>query len=146
MSFCKNCGTNIGNANFCPSCGQAANDTTAQSFSATQEAQPPQRSQYYYELQEYSGKSTAVLVWGILSIVCCMGIGLIFEIITLVSVGKLERMPNYSNLLTSPEDIATFRAAKARQTVGTILAAIALIITAILMLILFIEFGILMVI
>lgn len=93
-------------------------------------------SQHYSELKLYSSRATALLVFGILSIVCCMGIGLVFEIIAIVISSKMPKAIEYGEQLTNPEEIAMLNSAKARHKTGATLASIALLITGILLFVL----------
>ena len=131
MAFCKNCGTNIGDAKFCPSCGQCASEASTTPASNTQS------SPYRSELQLYSEQSTKMLVFGILSLVFCMGIGLIFEIIALVIATKIKNGFAHAESLTNPDEISTYNAAKSRHKTGATLAATALCITSVLLFVLF---------
>ena len=78
MSYCKNCGADVGENKFCANCGTAVTETvTGVSTTPTNTY-----SDYYAQICEYARNATSILVFGILSLVCCMGIGLIFEINT----------------------------------------------------------------
>ena len=133
MSYCKNCGHDIGDANFCPSCGKAAIEipqpqTTSNVF-----------SNYYPELSEYLSLSTKLYVFGILSLIFCMSIGLIFEIICIVVSAKIKKMFEHGDKLTNPIEIAMYNKAKSRHKTGAILFCIAFLITSILLFILFMS-------
>ena len=75
---------------------------------------------------------------GILSLICCMGIGLIFEIIAIVISTKIKKPFEHGDALTNPVEIAMLNTAKSRHKVGATLASIALVITGILLFILII--------
>ena len=130
MSYCKYCGTNVENSNFCPTCGHATAEPT----------QPTMRndgfSEHYPTICEYSSNATKMLIFGILSLVFCMGIGLIFEIICIVIGNKLKKIADYSDKLTNPTEIEMYNAAKSRHKTGVTLSAIAIIITGILLFVL----------
>ena len=140
MSFCRNCGYDVGDAKFCPSCGtstsgtETAADTAATTTTATVGGG---FSEYYPELSLYHSRATKILVFGILSIIFCMGIGLIFEIITIILSAKIKNVFPHGDKLTNPIEIAMYNTASSRHRVGSILSAIALLITAVLLYILF---------
>lgn len=137
MSFCRNCGADVGDAKFCHACGQA---TTATEASQPQYAQPPKtangHSEYYPSLCEYSSNATKLFVFGLLSIICCMGIGLIFEIIAIVISSKIKKVYEHGDKLTNPEEIAMYNSAVSRHKTGSVLACIALSITGVLLFVL----------
>lgn len=135
MSFCPNCGNNVGESNFCPSCGTAIKP---ESEAVKQAPAAPLLnnngfSPYYPELQQYASRATQMLVFGILSIVFCLGIGLIFEIIALIISAKIGKPFAHADELTNPVEIAMYNKARSRHKIGATLASIALIITGILL-------------
>lgn len=137
MSFCKNCGTNIGEANFCPACGQATTETAQPQNSNTG------FSEYYPELCEYSSRATKIFVFGILSLIFCMGIGIVFEIICLALSFKIKKPFEHRDKLITPAEIAMCDKAISRHKSGAIMSSIAVIITGILLFVLFMSLMIL---
>ena len=141
MSYCKNCGTNIGDNKFCQNCGQPSVEST------TATATPPQTptdaptnngfSAYYPELCTYSSNATKMFVFGILSLIFCMGIGIIFEIIAITISIKIKKPFEHGDKLTNPVEIAMYNTARSRHKAGATMASIALIITGILLFVLF---------
>ena len=121
MSFCKNCGTNIGNNKFCANCGTPSNI-------ASYAPSPSNRhSAYYHDICDYSRAAKSVFVFGLLSLIFCMGIGLIFQIICFI---KIPRLSKYDTLLIKgiksalPEEIETLKAAKKSASSGTTMCLI----------------------
>ena len=135
MSYCKNCGADVGENKFCANCGTAVTETvTGVSTTPTNTY-----SDYYGQICEYARNATSILVFGILSLVCSMGIGLIFEIICIAKSNKANKQLAILNgdlNLTNPVEIDTLQSAKRKHKTGSILASIALIITGILLFIL----------
>lgn len=134
MSYCKNCGTNIGESKFCSNCGQAAAETVQPTITKNG------FSEYYPKLCEYSSNATKIFVFGILSLIFCMGIGIIFEIISIVISVKINKPFEHGDKLTNPVEIAMYNTARSRHKAGAIMSSIALVITGILLLILFFSF------
>ena len=131
--FCKNCGADVGNNKFCANCGTAVVETapSANAFNGY--------SSYYPQICEYERKAISIFTFGILSIIFCMGIGLIFEIINIVLSSKIKQFqPLLANDLpiTNPVEIAKLQNAKGKHKVGAILTSIALIITGTLLFVL----------
>ena len=139
MSYCKNCGTNIGESKFCSNCGQPSAETTI--TTATPTTSPTATSNvfsaYYPELCAYSSNATKMFVFGILSLIFCMGIGIIFEIINIVISVKIKKPFEHGDKLTNPVEIAMYNTARSRHKAGAIMSSIALVITGILLFILF---------
>ena len=126
--FCKNCGTEIGESKFCPNCGAAssANNNVASTHST-----------YYHEICDYSRDVNGLFVLGLLSLIFCMGIGLIFEIIFLVKSIQTKKyqalfdkdfaLPDY------PDEWEMLKSAQAKAKSGAIMYAIAAAITFLLL-------------
>lgn len=130
MSFCKNCGADVGENKFCAKCGTAVADTTPNVTTSNG------FSDYYYQICEYERSAGSFFVFGILSIIFCMGIGVIFEIICVVKSIKIKQFQALmvNDLpITNPVEIEKLQNARKKHKVGTILAAIALIITGVLL-------------
>ena len=142
MSYCKNCGTNIGDSKFCQNCGHPS----AESSTATATPTPSPTastngfSKYYPELCTYSSNATKIFVLGILSLIFCMGIGIIFEIISIVISAKVKKPFEHGDKLTNPIEISMYNTAKSRHKIGAILSSVALVITGILLFVLFIVY------
>ena len=139
MSFCRKCGTDIKDANFCPACGEPANPPAAPAAAPAPAATgyTGGYSEYYPELKLYSSRALQIFVFGILSLICCMGIGLIFEIICIVISSKMKTAFPHGDKLTNPVEIAMYNTAKQRHKIGAILASIALIVTGVLLFVIF---------
>jgi hypothetical protein len=135
MSFCKNCGADVGENKFCSVCGTAVNETTQNATISNS------FSNYYPQICEYERDAVGIFVFGILSLVCCMGIGIIFEIIAIVKSDKANK--KFKNLMindllvTNPIEIDKLQNAKSKHKTGGILTSIAIIITSILLVVLF---------
>ncbi len=137
MSYCKNCGANVGDNKFCANCGTAVDNPVTNATNAATNANT--YSDYYSQICEYARNATSILVFGILSIVCSMGIGLIFEIICIAKSNKANKLLNILNgnlNLTNPVEIDMLASAKKKHKTGATLASIALIITGVLLFIL----------
>lgn len=126
--YCKNCGTDIGESKFCPNCGasSSANNNVASTHST-----------YYHEICDYSRDVNSIFVLGLLSLIFCMGIGLIFEIICFV---KGNQMKKYQALLDKdfalpdyPDEWEMLKSAQAKAKSGAIMYAIAVAITFLLL-------------
>ena len=130
MSYCKNCGTNVEDSKFCPNCGTAVADTPTNVTTSNG------YSTYYPQICEYERQAIGIFVFGILSIIFCMGIGLIFEIIVLIKSGKMKQFQPLmaDNLpITDPVEIDKLQNARKKHKTGAILSSIALVITGILL-------------
>jgi hypothetical protein len=142
MSYCRNCGTNVGDSKFCANCGTAVADTTPNVNVTTSNGY----STYYPQICEYERQATGIFVFGLLSIIFCMGIGLIFEIINIVKSCKIKQFqPLMANDLpiTNPIEIEKLQNAKKKHKTGEKLSSIALIITGVLLLVLIMNVTIL---
>ena len=138
MSYCRNCGTNVGDSKFCANCGTAIADTTPNVNVTTSNGY----STYYPQICEYERQATGIFVFGLLSIIFCMGIGLIFEIINIVKSCKMKQFqPLMANDLpiTNPVEIEKLQNARRKHKTGAILSSIALIITGVLLFVLFLS-------
>ena len=137
--FCKNCGSDVGENKFCANCGTAVADTN---FSI---ATPSGYSSYYPQICEYERKATSILVFCILSLVFCMGIGFIFEIVSIIISSKMKQFLPLSEKdlpITNPIEIDKLNNAKRKHKTGAILSSIALVITGILLFVLFMGIAI----
>ena len=123
--FCRNCGTDIGENKFCSHCGTAS---TPQSNIVSG------HSTYYHQICDYAREVDSFFVFGLLSLIFCMGIGLIFEIICYVKSIQMKKhkvilekgftLPNY------PEEWEKLKSAQAKHKSGYIMFAIGYAITA----------------
>ena len=126
MKFCSTCGKEIHDAAvICPHCGcPTANYSTPQQTVHT-------HSNYYPELQEYAGKVKSIFVLSVLSLVLCMGIGIIFAIINLIKINTLKPFTNSKNL-TNPSEVAEYNEVEKRLSSSRIMTAIGMAISFIL--------------
>ena len=134
MKFCENCGKQMNDdAKFCSGCGsptsnyykqqsqaQAQPQMQQQAYSAPQYS-TPQHSPYYAQLREWKGKVTTYFIFSLISIITCMGIGIVFSIIACVIGKKIPPFP-YADKLTSPEEINIYNAAQAKIKSSGLLA------------------------
>ena len=109
--FCSKCGKEImDEAVVCPNCGcptaKYENPTPKISNEHTND---------WMAITEYAGKAKTVKVWGIISLVLVLGIGVIPGIITAIMAGSL-RVPNITT--TSPVELAEFEKAKKNHDLG----------------------------
>ena len=120
--FCNKCGKEIDNeAVICPNCGCATNN-----FGASKSSAALNHSKQYPQLEEFCDKVKTAFIFGILSLALSMGIGIIFQIINLVSFSKLNTV-NLS--LTLPHEVAAYEEAKKKLNTARWLTGIGLIIT-----------------
>lgn len=122
MKYCSTCGKEIHDAAvICPHCGcPTANYTETQKTNKVHT-----HSSYYPELKEYAGKVSSIYVLSILSLVLCMGIGIIFSIINLIRINTLKPFTNGKNL-TNPTEIAEYNAVEKKLKTSRIMTAIGL--------------------
>ena len=129
MKYCAKCGKELyDEAVVCPNCGCPTADYGARTN--------PGHSAEYPKLKEYVDKVNSAYVLGIISIILCMGIGLIFEIINLI---KLSGLNNFSINLTIPSEIAEYQAAQRKLKTARTLTAVAMTITFVLIFILIVT-------
>ena len=143
MSFCKNCGANVGENKFCANCGAPVEDTLVNT--TTTKTTSNGYSDYYTQICEYERKAKSIFIFGILSIICCMGIGLIFEIINIILSGQMKSFqplmdPNLK--LTNSVEIDKLKRARSKHKIGALLSSIALGITGVLLFVLIIGIAI----
>lgn len=126
--FCKNCGAEIGESKFCPSCGASSSATSAVVSG---------HSAYYHQICDYSREVNSFFVFGLLSLIFCMGIGLIFEVICFI---KGMKMKKYQNLLAKdftlddyPEEWEKLKGAQAKFKSGYLMFAIGVCVTFVLL-------------
>ena len=129
--YCKNCGIDIGENKFCPNCGTA---------SAAQSSTTSSHSAYYHQICDYVRDSSSIFVFGLLSLIFCMGIGLIFEIIY---YAKEKDMKKYQAILAKdftlsdyPYEWEMLKSARAKHASGATMFSIGVCVTAILLFIL----------
>lgn len=129
--FCKNCGTDIGESKFCPNCGASSSEVIKVASG---------HSAYYHQICDYARDVNSFFVFGLLSLIFCMGIGLIFEIICIV---KGWQMKKYQALLNKdfalpdyPDEWEMLKSAQAKAKTGAIMFSIGYSVTALLLLIL----------
>ena len=136
--FCKNCGSDVGENKFCANCGTAVADTNPSI------ATPSGYSSYYPQICEYERKAKSLFVFGILSLVFSMGIGLIFEIVGLIISSKVKQFHFEKDLpITNPIEIDKLNNAKKKHKTGAILTRVAYGITITLLTVLFMLIAIL---
>ena len=138
--FCKNCGSDVGENKFCANCGTAVADTNPSI------ATPSGYSSYYPQICEYERKATSIFVFGILSLVFCMGIGLIFEIVSIIISSKMKQFRPLLEKdlpITNPIEIDKLNNAKKKHKTGAILTRVAYGITITLLTVLFMLIAIL---
>ena len=129
--FCKNCGTDIGESKFCPNCGISSSETVNVTNG---------HSAYYHQICDYARDVNSIFVFGLLSLLFCMGIGLIFEIICCV---KALQMKKYQTILAKdfslpdyPEEWEKLKSAQAKRKSGAIMFSIGFSVTVLLLFIL----------
>lgn len=130
--FCKICGTDIGESKFCPNCGASSSATSSVVSS---------HSAYYHQICDYARDVNSFFVFGLLSMLFCMGIGLIFEIICLIKGTAMQK--TYQSILAKdfalpdhPDEWEKFRNAQAKHKSGSIMFAIGFGVTVLLLFIL----------
>ena len=145
MINCPECGKPISDkAQSCPHCGYpiAANANQwgapvgAYPYAPPINAMNSPRSSLYPQIRAFADEVKTIYVLGILSIVCCLGIGLIFEIINLVKIKKLT-VPD-TKQISVPYEMAEYTAAARQLQTAKKLTGIAFIITGIALFALFI--------
>ena len=132
MKFCENCGKQLADdAKFCSGCGSPTTSFYKQQNQAQAQPQPqpqqfyqtqttPQHSPFYNELCEWRRKTTTYFVFSLISIITCMGIGIVFSIIACV-IGRKIPPFQHANMLTAPEDINLYNETQSRiKTSGTL--------------------------
>ena len=131
MKYCQKCGQQIhDDAVICIHCGCSSEGVTKK------DTQSPD----YYRLEAFKSDANSVFGLGIISLVLCMGIGLIFQIINLTKIrnynyqqGKLA-FPELN--LTSQKDIYEYESAKKKFQSGATMTGIGFAITIILLFVL----------
>ena len=100
MKFCETCGKEIHDDTIvCPACGCP----TAKYYQG-QTKIPQQHSAYYPELCERTRQINTYFVFSLISLITCMGIGLIFAIVAYILGQNIQPFP-YADKLTNPEEI-----------------------------------------
>ena len=122
MKYCSNCGKEIHDkAVFCVHCGCAVETAASNS----------EHSNEYNRLMTFVREMKTVHVLGVISLVLCMGIGLIFQLINLPKINKYWKkaekayvFPEFN--LTNPYDIELYENAKKKFKQGEIMTSIGL--------------------
>ena len=115
MKYCSRCGKQLmDEAVICPGCGcptadYAQTPTSASTYSSD-----------YPIVKEYAEKAKTVKTLGIISLILCCGIGIIFSIIIWVMTGgiRLDKINAPNVKLTDPREIAEFEEAKRNMALG----------------------------
>lgn len=105
--FCSKCGKEIADeAVICPQCGCAT--ANYHSPAANKNANPVY-SQDYIALKEFEDKVKSIYTIGVISLVLCLGIGLIFSFVAWAKA-KSVIVPKITT--QNPNELATFESAK----------------------------------
>ena len=145
MINCPECGNPISDmAQSCPHCGypiavnvnQWGAPAGAYPYAPSANAMNSPRSSLYPQIRAFADEVKTIYVLGILSIVCCLGIGLIFEIINLVKIKNLT-VPD-TKQISAPYEMTEYTAAARQLQTAKKLTSIAFIITGIALFVLFI--------
>lgn len=138
MINCPECNNLISDkAAICPTCGcPIAANNTQQSYSVGGFHSPPQtnplntqHTSMYPQIRAFSDDVKTLYVLSILSIVLCLGIGIIFEIIYMIKYKKVNR-PDRSQI-NDPYEIGEYDAAVKKMDASRKLWSIAWIITGV---------------
>lgn len=134
--FCKKCGKEIHDqAVVCVHCGCAVDG--AQNPQCNHHTQEKVKSPDHSKLMEIERDAKSIYLFGILSLVLSMGIGLIFQIINFSKINskyfnKAAKSLVYPKLNLSAADAATYETLKQKIKTGRMLTMIGLIITGVL--------------
>lgn len=136
--FCSKCGKEIHDeAVVCVHCGCAVGGNTI--------PKARQHSEDYSKFKAFQENVNTINILGILSLVLCLGIGIIFQIINIVKinkyVNKAERgfvLPEFN--LTDSHDIAEYESTVRKFHRARIMTLIGYIISVILLTIAFVAF------
>ena len=102
--FCQKCGKEINDsAAFCSQCGTAVLSTSQLDINHVSKS-TNNHSEFYPILCERSHKITTYYVFSLISLITCMGVGLIFSIIAYV-IGRKVPPFTHADMLTNPEEI-----------------------------------------
>lgn len=120
MKFCSKCGKEIHDeAVVCIHCGCA---TENQTFKQTV-------SEDYNRLMAFVNEVKTIHLLGIVSLVLCLGIGLIFQIINVIKINKYTdrkakayKFPEFN--LTNPSDIALYESTKKKFKTASTMTSI----------------------
>ena len=127
MKYCSKCGKEImDEAVVCPNCGCATGDFYNRSRSSTY-------SSDYPIVKEFSAKAKKVKTLGIIALILCCGIGIIFSIAIWIMTGgiNINKTPIPKVNLSDPREIAEFEEAKRNILLGKKLAMVPYCIIAI---------------
>ncbi|MBQ8324456.1 MAG: hypothetical protein IJY89_01360 [Clostridia bacterium] len=121
MKYCSKCGKELfDEAVICVGCGCPVKSA------ATKNETDPEHS----KLMAFVAEAKSIYILGIISLVLCLGIGIIFQIINLAklkkySYGKATKKLCYPEFnLTSPYDVATYEDAKRKITIASTMTRI----------------------
>lgn len=124
MKFCSKCGKELmDEAVVCTGCGCATGTTAPRQTTV-------QHSEFYKAVQQFTAQVQPVYILSIISIVLCLGIGIIFAIIALVKSSKIKA-PELT--LTNPSEQSEFENAKKKLALAGKLAGITFVIFVVLM-------------
>ena len=123
MKFCSKCGKELmDEAVICPGCGCAVGSGPR--------PMAEQHSEFYLTVKRFSDQVKPVYTISIVSIVLCLGIGIIFAILSMVRSSKIV-VPELS--LTNPSEQAEFESAKKKLALAKKLASITFVVFVVLM-------------
>ncbi len=157
MAFCKNCGTDIGESTFCPSCGTKQDSTVAENniapeitapeygssetnvedgrVTSTVDTTPPVYSAPVYSTSTSSMPETGgLMAFSIVNIVlgvigcCCYGAGIITLIMGIIATVTVNQAKTAQSAEEAQQKLRT---AKILNIVGVVIFALALIISLI---------------
>lgn len=110
---------------FCPACGMQVGQANPYQAPYAPKAYNPQD---VAKVEDYCSSASTVLVMGILSLVLCLGIGLIFMIIGLAKSGKFNKIDAMWEATLPYELKDKLNSAKRKARVGSILTGVGMII------------------
>ena len=122
MKFCSKCGKELMDETvICPGCG-CATGSSPRPMTA-------QYSEFYQAVKQFSDQVKPIYVLSIVSIVLCLGIGIIFAILSMVQSSKIV-VPELP--LTNPSEQAEFESAKKKLALAKKLASITFVVFVVL--------------
>ena len=128
MKFCSKCGKQLMDESvICPGCGCPTADYAQPQTSAST------YSSDYPIVKEYAEKAKTVKTLGIIALILCCGIGIIFSIIIWVMTGgvKVDKINAPNVKLTDPREIAEFEEAKRNMALGKKFAVVPYVIVVV---------------
>lgn len=128
--YCKKCGKEIfDEAVVCPHCGCSTENYQTSSNNNVSDADYP-------KFQAYKEKVNSAFILAIISLVTCLGIGIIFELIWLFTFRKLT-VPNIK--LKNPRNIAEFESTQRKFKNANIIWSVAWLISWLIIIIAFVS-------